>query len=238
MEFVSLNTIINDLLLIIRGSRIASSEPISERQLENWVHQYRALLLTREMDKDRYANPDYIQEITFLELSEVPIEGTELKENYPYYSSTGNILRSLLPIPKTVDLNFKSGFTYIGTPDGKELQLIPEGRSKWQEFRKYTPNDVMVFLKNRYLYLIGNTFGHSHLTVRGIFETPPEVARFINPATSKPYFDADSKYPMPIELIPAIKQLILEKELNIIVSTPNDNKIDSAHGVSQQVERA
>ena len=72
---VSLDKIVYDLLLIIRGSNVSQSEPISTRQLEEWAHQYRAVLLRRDLDKNRMPNPDYIQEIPNLALSAV--EGSE-----------------------------------------------------------------------------------------------------------------------------------------------------------------
>src|SRR5690554_2701543 len=236
MEFVSLNAIVNDLLLIIRGANISNSEPISRRQIENWVHQYRALYLTQEIDKGRYLNPDYIQELPFVELEQVPVEGTSLSTSYSGYTSTGNILRTKLQLPKTLDTNYKNGFAYIGTPDGREIQYIPEGRSMWQQYRTYTGTQPMVFLKNRYLHLIGNTEGIEHLTVRGVFEVPSEAGRFSNPVTNVPAFDMNSKYPIPIELLTNIKHDILEKELNITATAPSDTKNDSDHGVSQQIE--
>ena len=61
ISFITLNTITTDLLNIIRGAQVTQSEPISKRQLEAWVHQYRALLIKQEMDKGKMPNPDYIQ---------------------------------------------------------------------------------------------------------------------------------------------------------------------------------
>ena len=78
IEFVSLRTIINDLLKIIRGSKISQSEPISERQIEGWVHEYRALLIKRDIDKGKMPNPDYIQEINGLALVEEDIIGSDI----------------------------------------------------------------------------------------------------------------------------------------------------------------
>ena len=62
MTFTTLNTIIEDILKIASGSIISASNPFSRRQIEDWVHQYRAILLARELDRDNYVNPDYIQE--------------------------------------------------------------------------------------------------------------------------------------------------------------------------------
>ena len=41
MIFTTLNTIIEDLLLLIRGAEIAYSEPISKRHIEAWRSEER-----------------------------------------------------------------------------------------------------------------------------------------------------------------------------------------------------
>lgn len=239
MKFTTLNTITTDILLAVRGSQIAESEPISMRQIEDWVNQYRSLFLKREIDKGNSPNPDYIQEIPFIELEEVPVEGTSLDSGYGGYTLSGNIvLKTKLKLPTTVNFNTKQGFTFIGTPEGEEIQYIPERRSKWQEYKKYTSNCPLVYLKDGYLYIINETLSDlSHLHVRGIFEIPSEVGRFVNPATDIPYFTADSKYPIPTNMLPALKELIFSKELRIEVSSPSDTDNDSRHGVSENVER-
>jgi hypothetical protein len=161
LELVSLNTITTDLLNIIRASKISRSESISKRQLEMWVHQYRAILLKQDLDKGQMPNPDYIQDIPALELEVVDQSaGTDLP-------SGKYILRSVLELPKTIDLNFKSGFMYVGTIDGREIQLIPEGRSKWQQYKKYTSFDYVCFLRGKKLYVVSPE-PIVYLTVRGV----------------------------------------------------------------------
>ena len=41
----TLNTIIDDIMLSIRNGRISESENISRIQVEQWIHQYRAMLI-------------------------------------------------------------------------------------------------------------------------------------------------------------------------------------------------
>lgn len=220
IEFVSLSAIIQDLLWIIRGSQVTQSESISWRQIENWIHQYRAVLLKRDLDKNKYPNPDYIQEIQALRMVVVD------KADDSTISTGKLLLKSELQLPKTIDFNYSQGFTYIGTIDGKELQLMPQSRVKWQKEKEYTSKQPVVFYKNRYLYL-DNDFVIEYLSVRGIFEVPNEVGNFVNPYTNLPEFTSDSKYPIPITMIPALKTMVLEKELGIITKEVTDIKNDS-----------
>jgi hypothetical protein len=233
INFITLNTISTDLLNIVRGSTISRSEPISKRQIEEWIHQYRSLLLKQDLDKGKVPNPDYIQEIDYIKLSVID-EGGEnnINDSLNAYSY---ILRTDLQIPNTIDLNFKSGFMYIGTVSGDEIQFVPESRSKWQQYKKYTNNDSLCFLRNNYLYVLNNR-PLSYITVRGVFEVPSEVARFINPITEQPYFNIDSKYPIPANMVPVLKEMILKKELGIQVQSYSDTKNDSEHSVSPNVE--
>jgi len=229
MEFITLDTITTDLLNIIRGANVSSSEPISKRQLEEWVHEYRALLLKRDMDKGKVPNPDYIQEINQLRLEAVDLAGEDVTS---FGIETGYFMfKSTLEVPKTLDLNFKSGFMYIGTPAGDELQFVPESRIRWQRYKKYTMDDPLVFLRNGHLYA-KHSEPIEYLTIRGIFEIPSEVSRFINPITNQPYFDLSSKYPIPANMVPTLKEMILQKEMGMESQAFSDITNDAAHGVS------
>jgi hypothetical protein len=229
INFVSLNAITTDLLEIIRQSKVSRSEPISKRQLEAWVHQYRAVLLKRDLDKGKMPNPDYIQEIPAVELDVVDrADGSNI-------DSESFMLKSKLSLPNTIDLNFKSGFMFIGTIDGKEFQFIPEGRAQWQQYKRYTNKDNVVFIKNGYLYLL-STDPLRYITVRGVFEVPTEVSNFINPNMPTRISDTDDHYPMPITLVPALKDMILKSELGIEIRMPSDKTNDSASSFENNME--
>jgi len=223
IEFQSLPLIIRDLVRIIRGSVETQSETISDRQVEYWIHQYRSLLLKQDLDKGKTPNPDYIQEIQGLHLS--PVDITEIDDlNIGKY-----VLRTDLQLPKTINCNFKSGFTYIGTGTGREIQFVPQSRSFWQQYKNYTSTDPLVYLKNRYLYLVNGDIVE-YLYIRGVFEIPTEVSKFVNPITGTPSYDVDTdKYPIPTNLLPTLKQMILKQELQIMTNEVSDVSNDSAN---------
>jgi hypothetical protein len=195
-----------------------------------WVHQHRAILLKQDIDKDKLPNPDYIQSIPALKLEVVDSSGSlDL-------SSESYLLRTELTIPKTIDFNFKSGFTYIGTVDGDEIQFIHEARSKWQQYKKYTKNDNLAFLRDNRLYLIYPK-PIDQITIKGIFEVPTEVMNIINSHATPTDGGWDDSYPIPINMLPTLKEMILKKELGIGVSALSDNKNDSANFVSSDTVR-
>jgi hypothetical protein len=191
-----------------------------------WVHQYRGLLIKQDLDKNKVPNPDYIQELPGLRLEVVDrTKGVELV-------SDTYLLRTVLELPKTIDLNFKSGFTYVGTIDGKEIQLIPQGRSRWQKYKKYTGSDNVAYLKSKRIYLETVTPIES-ISVRGIFEIPTEVGNFTNEHADYTYATWDTPYPIPINMIPTLKEMILKKELGITVQSPADLTNDASNVINQ-----
>lgn len=233
INFVTLNTIVTDLLNIIRSSKISRSESISKRQIEMWVHQYRSLLVKQDIDKNKMPNPDYIQELPALLLEVVDqSEGTDLdSETY--------LLRTVLELPKTIDFNFKPGFTFVGTIDDHEIQLVPQGRSKWQKYKKYTHNDPVAYLKSRRLHIeCPKQFSPiQHISPRGIFEVPTEVGNFRNTHADYTFAGWDTQYPIPTNMVPTLKEMILKKELGITVQSYSDTTNDSAGIVQPNVEQ-
>ena len=221
IQFVTLNTITSDLLNIIRGAQITQSEPISKRQLEAWVHEYRAKLIKQDLDKGKLVNSDYVQSLQALEVEEVDeAEGTTVDTDYQTF-------RTMLQLPNTIDLNFKTGFTYIGTITGQEIQFGSEAKSRWQEYKKYTANDRLAYLKDSYLY-VTNNMNIRYITVRGVFEIPPEVSHLDNPKESVTDITENSPYPIPINMVPTLKQMILKGELGIEAQSYSDTDNDSA----------
>lgn len=229
MTFVTLSTIISDILSTIRASQIATTEPISDRRVEDWVHQYRALLLKRDLDKGKMPNPDYIQTFSCIKLVSEDVTGSDntLDADITLY-------RTEVQIPKTLDLNFKSGLIFVGTTLDKPIQFINETRSHWQQFRKYTGEDRVAYLKNQYLY-IKNAEGLKYIHVRGVFQVPTEASNIVNSCTNQKCYTQDSPYPIPNNLIPVLKEMIFKNELSIELQVPSDIKGDSEHKLESNI---
>lgn len=225
MEFITLDNIITDLLNVVRGSKVTQSETITRRQIEEWVNEYRALLIKQDLDKGKMPNPDYIQELPGILLEVVD------RSNEVDLKSATYFLRTKLELPKTIDLNFSSGLMYVGTIDGREIQLVPEGRARWQQYKRFTSKDPIAFLRNKYLY-INTVVPMSAVTVRGVFEVPTEAGNFINTYATTTTLEYRDAYPIPANMIPVLKEMILSKELGVMSQSPSDNKNDSSNKVS------
>lgn len=210
MNFVTLETITRDLIDIIRGSQVAASEPISERQVEGWIHQYRAVLIKRDLDKKRHISQEYVQEIANIP---VTASGTEYKTEDD--------------IPNVIFRNFEDGYTWIGNGTD-EYQYMNPMRASWQQHRKYSNAEPYVYLKEDAIYTNMNT----PLTIRGLFENPMKAYNYYGQTAN-----TSTPYPIPMSMIPTLKEMILKGELGIEADAPSDNTNDSSHGVSSNTER-
>lgn len=230
MQFVSLNTLIKDLLNISRGGKYTTDEPISERQLEGWIHQYRALLIKRDIDKGRRINPNYLQRIPIIELT----KEDKLALNSSVVSGI-DIWRTNIQIPNILDLNKKSGLVYVGDISGKEIQLMPEKRIVWLSEESYTGNIPAAWLDGGYIYVY-NPKGLKYISVKGVFEVPTDVYNIVNPRTNQKNASYDDPYPIPIDKVPILKDMILKSELGLEFKMPTDDINDSDHEVTSDVK--
>ena len=156
-----------------------------------------------------------------MELEEVDeAEGSTVDTDYQTF-------RTILALPNVIDLNDKPGFMYVGTITGQEIQFVNETRSRWQQYRKYTGNDRVAYLREGKIY-VTNDKELRYITVRGVFEIPPEVSHLENPNEVVTDTTGDSPYPIPINMVPTLKQMILSTELGIEARAYSDTDNDSA----------
>ena len=220
-DFITLRGICNDIMNVVRGSQVVQSEPISMRLLENYVNQYRSLLLKQEWDKKKYISADWQQEIQGLELEEVDSsEDSTLSTEY-------KLFRTKIQLPRTITHNWGEGFLYIGTITGQPIQFTNAVRSIYQQYNKWTSKDRIAYLKDRYLYVVVDK-ELRYLTVRILAEVPTEVSNLTNPNELQTDATEDTHYPIPIAMLPILKRMILEQELGIMAQAPSDVTNESA----------
>lgn len=215
--FNSLNTIIDDIFLNLRDNNISESEDLNRLQVEQWIHQYRALLIKQDLDKGRDINPSYIQTIGPMHISKVGC----IPNKYDYVSDT--------ELPKFIDLHFGTGLIAVKDMYGNLIQVGHETKAKLQSSRKTTCNDYIAYIKNNHLYLLGPEH-LEYVEIDGILEDPTKAGNC---------FDYDSiPYPVPANIIPTIKDMIFSKEINRMLSVPTDITNNSTNDVNNAVKNA
>lgn len=219
VKFNTLNTLISDIQTEITNNNIAESNTISTKQIELWIHQYRSLLLKQDIDKKRYVNPTYIQEVNGLQLQSVDF-GAPAGLNTSVYRT-----KSVSEIPDTVDFHFKSGITSITDVFGNEIQLLPEHRARQQKNKKWSHNEYVAYLKQGSIYVEGPN-QLEYINIRGIFEVPPAVNE-VDVYGDINYFDYDAQYPLPSDKVIALKSMIFQNEFGIMLSVGVDDSNNS-----------
>lgn len=211
MTFNSLNTIIDDIILTLRDSTISESENISRIQIEQWIHQYRAMLLKQDLDKGREINPSYVQTIGPIHISKVGC----IPNKYEYISDT--------KLPNFLDLHFETGLLTVKDMYGNLIQIGTETKARYQVSRKYTCKDYIAYQKNDRLYMLGPEH-LEYVEIDGILEDPTAIDGC---------FDYDNTpYPIPANIIPNLKSLIFSKELNIMLTVPTDTTNNSTNDLT------
>ncbi len=221
IHYNSLNTIVQDVLNTIRNNDIVESENISRNQIEQWVHQYRSMLIKQDLDRGRYVNETYVQEVNGLAME--PID---------YGMLSGRkldilVFKSSTKLPKTIDLHFKNGIVAITTISGAEIQLMPESRAMRQIDRKWTKFDIVAFMKEDYLYVF-SLLPVKLVNVKAIFEVPTEVQNILT-NTGYIEYDYNAPYECPANIIPTIKELIYTKDLNTMIGQVPDSTNNGAN---------
>lgn len=227
---MTLNEMITDMLLTIRGSKVVQSEPITRDFLLFHINTYRARLISEQVAKHEPLDKIHIQPLSCISLSEVD------KSDCPNIHNTCKFFLRTEKLPKPIASTNGNLYTFIGDIHGFPWQLINEEDYFLMKQRKYTKRDTFVFFKDYRLYVMSNQ-ALDRMTVRGVFEDPTDLVNYVNNCTQMANFTWDSDYPLSARIYPVLKEMILRKELGIIVQAMSDNKNDSNHAVSPNIEQ-
>lgn len=203
---MTLNQLVDNILLIARNSNISESEHLSRIQIEKWIIAYRAMLIKQDIDKDRDINDMYITTIEPIHLDVV--------ETVP-----GKIVYvGDRELPKLIDFNYRTGLINVRDMYGNLIQLGNYTKAKLQKYRRATCKDYIAWLKNNKIYVEGDENELEYISVDVIAEDPTELVDC---------FDPNADFPIPEAMIPRITSLILERELRALVVMPSDTTNNS-----------
>ena len=208
---MTLNQLVDNILLIARNNNIAESEHLSRIQIEKWIIGYRAMLIKQDIDKGRDINELYLTTIEPIHL--------DREETVPgYFTYVGD-----KELPKLIDFNYRPGVINVRDMFGNIIQIGSRTKAKLQKYRKATCKDYIAWVKNNRIYVDGDSNQLEYISVDVIAEDPTEL---------NTCFDPDSEFPIPSAMIPTITQMILERELRFMITMPSDDTND-AHDDTQ-----
>ena len=203
---MTLNELVDDILLEARNSNIAESEKLSRRQIELWIKTYRAFLIKQDLDKDRTINPLYTQTIR-MHISKVE----EDPEHFEYVGDD--------KLPKLIDFNYRPGVVSVKDSHGNLIQVGSETKMKFQKYRKYTCNDYIAYVKDDYICVESRNNLIEYIDIQLIAEDPTETIICYDPN--------EDEYPIPGAMWATIKQLIFTRDIPTMIQMPSDTTNDS-----------
>ena len=206
---MTLDEITDNILQIARNNNVAESEHLSRRQIQLWIHYYRAFMIKQWIDKEReLENLDemFIQTIQPIHLNKVE-------------TAPGKLLYvGDKELPKLIQFNNRVGVISVKDMYGNLIQIGNQTKSKLQRYRKATCGDYIAWVKGNKIYVEGDSNKLEYISVDVIAEDPTSLVDCWSP---------DIEYPIPASMIPTIIDMILKRELQVMVQMPSDTTNNS-----------
>lgn len=206
MDFFSLKSIIDDILLIVRNNNISESEDLSRSQIASWIFSYKAQLLKEREEKDEYESDDELVDDS-IQNTKGPFELVDvesLDSNYLYTKCTKEEIPNLY-------LDSRDSIISVTDQEGHALQNMPKERRHYHWFRKYTKQELTWYYRNGKIYVQGTEDCNKlrYIWVTGMWEDDQNQ-------------DEDD-VKIPGWMIPRIKKLIMDNELRFMLNRPSDD---------------
>lgn len=218
-----------DILNSIRGGKQSDDENISHRQVGFWVDNTRALLIRRDLEKNRSVNPDLIQTIC---ADVITVDGAECG----CLTAGCTILRTRDKIPNALETYNKNLIMRVGPAvvGATPFSFISYERAQFANNNKYTKGITKAFLHNGYIYIIGTSPTLpflAHIAIDIVMESPEEAGNYTNCSNGEPCYTIDSRYPIAAWMVEPLKEMIFNLNIKIAATSPTDNTGNAEHDV-------
>ena len=198
---MTLQNLVDDIMLELRNSNIAESEKLSKHQIILWINAYRAMLIKQRLDKKEPLH-DLFQQTLRMHLDKI-------EETPGHIEYVGDIELHTLINGRTYN-----GLISVKDAYGNIIQLGTETKMKYQKYRKYTCKDYIAYKKDNYVYVEGDANTLEYVDVAIVAENPTDLKNCYDPLKDD--------YPIPMSMWPTIKDLIFKHELGIMLQVPSD----------------
>lgn len=206
---MTLSNLIDNILQIARNNNVVESEHLSRHQIALWIHYYRAFMIKQWIDKERLL--DDIDEMFIQTIEPIHLDKVETSPGKIVYVGDREL-------PKLIKFNKRVGVVAVRDMYGNLIQLGSYTKAKLQKYRKATCADYIAWVKGNKIYVEGDSNLLEWISVDVIAEDPTDLGDC---------WDPDDEYPIPGAMIPTIVQLIMERELNVMVRMPSDTTNNS-----------
>lgn len=217
MTYISLRELIDDILLIVRNNNISESEDLSRHQITTWIRAYKQMILKDRLDKQKDSAPnddeleDYIDNTFVREKGPLELEDVPSLDEYPIFT------RRTKEKLENVHNDDESSILSIHDQHGCIIQYMNHARRHYQNFRKYTNQELTAYYEGGYVYVQGTQDNNKlkYIWVLAVYEDLPGE-------TEDQELDED-EIKIPAWLVPTIKSNIMKNELSFMLNRPSDD---------------
>lgn len=206
---MTLDEITDNILQIARNNNVAESEHLSRRQIQLWIHYYRAFMIKQWIDKEREL--ENLDEMFIQTIQPIHLDKVETVPGKLLYVGDKEL-------PKLIQFNNRVGVISVKDMYGNLIQIGNQTKSKLQRYRKATCGDYIAWVKGNRIYVEGDSNKLEYISVDVIAEDPTSLVDCWSP---------DMEYPIPASMIPTIIDMILRRELQVMVQMPSDTTNNS-----------
>lgn len=228
--------------------KIGDDQTIDISEIKYDIENTRSILLKRRF-RDKFTSE--LPEAIIQTLSKIEIESVNASTIGLSLSSTKTLMRTSTKVPKLMEKS--SGVPYIkrisaSTILSNNFTVVTPQSAIYSGNGKFNQKNIFCFYENDYLYFITNRSlykGLKYIDLYAVFERPSKVFEFKNSYYSTnqnnilydenlPYTD-DSNYPVILDMIDDLEQIIIKNKLRIESSQPIDD-INDASDTQRQIQ--
>lgn len=214
---MTLDEITDNILQIARNNNVTESEHLSRRQIQLWIHYYRAFMIKQWIDKEREL--ENLDEMFIQTIQPIHLDKVETVPGKLLYIGDKEL-------PKLIQFNNRVGVISVKDMYGNLIQIGNQTKSKLQRYRKATCGDYIAWVKGNRIYVEGDSNKLEYISVDVIAEDPTSLVDCWSP---------DMEYPIPASMIPTIIDMILRRELQVMVQMPSDTTNNSEDNTQNRV---
>ena len=220
MTYITLKSLVDDILLLVRNNNISESEDLSREQIRLWIKSYKQQLIKQRIDQQKNESDDnddiedltddiYIKEKGPLELEDVPS-----LDKVPMF--TKRTIEKL----EGVYNDEKTSILAVHDQAGENIQYMNHIRRHYNYFRKYTGSELTADYKDGHIYIRGihGIKTLKYIWVLAVYEEDDD--NFDNAAS-------ENDVKIPSWMVPFIKNGILKNELSFMLNRPSDDSNNS-----------
>lgn len=210
-------TTLNKIAYDIAHSQGKEDDLTYIERLKFRIHQYRATIIRRDLDRNRFTPNQFLQKIGCVEMEFVDASSCAGVE-------VGcNVFRSKVRVPNPIRFKDKVPFYYVGTIDGgKGYSPINQSALNYFSSSKYTAHTPRYYFEDGFIYLLNAN--PKMIQIKGVFEYPHELSAY-NTEEGAPCYSDDDPYPISIDLARNISEAILNFDVRAENPNNEDNEI-------------